>query len=252
MIELKLIENQQNTLVDQVEERLLDYIKSSDLRTGSSIPSEQVLAETLGVARSVLREALSRLKMIGMIETRTRKGMTLKEPSLFEGMKRAANPRILGEGPMFDMLGFRVALEKGICNDIFYRITEKDIQELDEIVRMGVMLKDNEYGLMSEYLFHSKLYEITGNKTIAQFQDLIHPIIMFIKDNFESLFKPINKRLQEEGLIVTHSDLLDFLKKGDLEGYKNAIESHFMVYTIFLRERQKEETTKIYFHQNKQ
>lgn len=237
MIDLQVIENNQNTLVDQVEERLLDYIKGQNLTPGSAIPSEQVLAETLGVARSVLREALSRLRMIGMIETRTRKGMTLKEPSLFEGMKRAANPRILGEGHMFDLLGFRVALEEGICEDIFYNITPRDVDELDRIVKMGVMLQDNEYALASEYQFHSKLYQITGNQTIAQFQDVIHPIIQFIKGNFQNLFKPINMQLEKEGLIVTHSDLLQFIKNNDLEGYKNAIGNHFLVYKIFLRER---------------
>ena len=231
------IENQQITLVDQVEEKLLAYIREQNLCTGNSIPSEQVLAETLGVARSVLREALSRLKMIGMIETRTRKGMMLKEPFIFEGMKRAVNPRIMGEELMFDILGFRVALEMGICDDIFYNITPKDLQELEEIVRMGGALRNNEYGLMSEYLFHSKLYRITGNKTITQFQELIHPIITFIKDNFQSLFQPINMRLQREGRIVTHSDLLDYLKKNDAEGYRKALENHFMVYKIFLRER---------------
>ena len=94
------------------------------------------LAAALGVARSVLREALSRLKMMGMIETRTRRGMILTEPTILGGMKRVVDPRILGEEALFDILGFRIALEIGICSDIFRNITPEDISELEEIVKM--------------------------------------------------------------------------------------------------------------------
>ena len=62
MDSLKL-HSQTFTLVDQVEDKLLNYLKEKDLRTGDPIPNELELAAALGVARSVLREALSRLKM---------------------------------------------------------------------------------------------------------------------------------------------------------------------------------------------
>lgn len=61
MYNLKL-HNQAVTLVDQVEDSLLNYFREHDLRIGDSIPNELDLAAALGVARSVLREALSRLK----------------------------------------------------------------------------------------------------------------------------------------------------------------------------------------------
>ena len=105
------VHSQTITLVDQVEDRLLNYLKEKDIRTGDSIPNELELAAALGVARSVLREALSRLKMMGMIETRTRRGMILTEPTILGGMKRVVDPRILGEEALFDILGFRIALE---------------------------------------------------------------------------------------------------------------------------------------------
>ena len=59
---------------------------------GDSIPNEIELSSALGVARSVLREALSRLKMMGMIESRTRRGMILTEPFILGGMKRVVDP----------------------------------------------------------------------------------------------------------------------------------------------------------------
>lgn len=231
------VHSQAFTLVDQVEDKLLNYLKEKDLRAGDPIPNELELAAALGVARSVLREALSRLKMMGMIETRTRRGMILREPSILGGMKRVVDPRILSEESLFDILGFRIALEIGICSDLFRNITDKDISDLEEIVRMGIVFENNEYAPVSEFTFHAKLYEITNNKTISEFQEIIHPVMDFVKKKFKDLLAPINIEMKEKGQIVTHADLLQFLKKKDEAGYRKAIEQHFDVYKRFMNSR---------------
>ncbi|MDR0575892.1 MAG: GntR family transcriptional regulator [Tannerella sp.] len=231
------INTQTITLVDQVEDKLLTYFKQNNLHAGDAIPNEMELAGALGVARSVLREALSRLKMMGMIETRTRRGMILTEPSILGGMKRVVDPRILSEDSLFDILGFRITLEIGICSDIFSNITPKDIEELEEIVKMGIAFENNEYAPVSEFSFHAKLYEITGNKTISEFQEIIHPVMVFVKDKFKDLLEPVNIELKKKKKLVTHVDLFHFIKKNDLNGYREAIEQHFAVYKIFMRNR---------------
>lgn len=231
------VHNKAITLVDQVEDKLLNYFKDNDLRMGDAIPNELELASALGVARSVLREALSRLKMMGMIETRTRRGMMITEPSILGGMKRVVDPRILSEESLFDILGFRIALEIGICSDLFRNITPEDIAELEEIVKMGIMFENNEYAPISEFTFHTKLYEITGNKTISEFQEIIHPVMDFVKNKFKDLLEPINIEMKEKGEIVTHADLLEYIKKMDEDGYRKALEKHFAVYKIFMNNR---------------
>ena len=223
------IEINQTTLIDQVEDSLLTYFKKNDLRRGDSIPNENNLAAELGVARSVVREALSRLKMMGLIHARPRKGMVLTEPSILGGMKT-----------ILDLLDFRIALEIGISSDIFRKITPKDIEELSEIVKMGIVFENNEYALISESAFHTKLYKITGNKIISEFQEIIHPILVYVKEKFKDYLKPINIEMSKSGKIATHADLLDFIKKGDEKGYRDAIERHFEVYKIFKVNRSQE------------
>lgn len=234
------IEIKQTTLVDQVEDSLLTYFKENDLRCGDSIPNENNLAVELGVARSVIREALSRLKMMGLIQTRTRKGMILSEPSILRGMKRVIDPRVLSEDTILDLLDFRIALEIGISSDIFRKITPKDIEELSEIVKMGIAFENNEYALISESSFHIKLYNITGNKIISEFQEIIHPVLTYVKDKFKDYLKPINIEMSKSDRIVTHADLLEFIKSGDEKGYRDAIERHFEVYKIFKANQAKE------------
>lgn len=202
------VHSQTITLVDQVEDKLLNYLKEKDIRTGDSIPNELELAAALGVARSVLREPL-RLKYVD------RQLVSFLQESLV-------------------LLGFRIALEIGICSDIFRNITPEDISELEEIVKMGIVFENNEYAPVSEFTFHAKLYEITGNKTISEFQDIIHPVMIFVKNKFKDLLEPINIEMKEQGQIVTHVDLLNFLKNRDELGYRKAIEQHFEVYKRFL------------------
>ena len=56
------------SLVDKVEKNLVDVLQQKKLKVGDSIPKEVELAETLGVSRTVIREALLRLRMMGLIE----------------------------------------------------------------------------------------------------------------------------------------------------------------------------------------
>lgn len=225
------------TLVDHVENKLFKYIISRKLRVGDAIPNENELAEALGVSRSVLREALSRLRMLGVIESRTRRGMVLSEPNMFGGLQRVINPMILGDESLINLLGFRIALEIGICNSIIDNITDSDIAELEDFVKKGPAFDLNFYKAESEYEFHSKLYEITGNQSIIQFQELVYPVSQFVHNKFRDYFEPINRELINNGRLVTHDDLLEFIRNRDKEGLKKAMERHFEPYNRFLTAR---------------
>ena len=227
------LDNRHTTLVDSVEESLIRYFKEQGLRPGSSIPNEIELAASLGVGRAVLREALSRFKMTGMVVSRTKKGMILGEPSLLGGMKRCINPLLMNESTLRDILEFRVALEIGISSSLFRNITPADIAELEQGVGT------NKYAPVSEHRFHTKLYEITGNQIISEFQDVIYPVLDFVKEKYRDFLEPIEAELIRSGELMTHSHLLEFIKAGDLEGYKHAIEEHFKLYTIYLERKKK-------------
>lgn len=238
------ITNQAVTLVDQVEKKLFRYIAQKNMKIGDSIPNENELAVALGVSRSVLREALSRLRMLGVVESRTRRGMVLSEPNMFGGLQRVINPMILGEESLFNLLGFRVALELGICNSIFDNINDTYIKELEEIVEKGAAYNLNFYRAESENDFHSKLYEITENESIMQFQEIIYPVSLFVCDKFKDFFEPINKELVRNGGLVTHRNLLDLLKKEDKEGFRKGMEQHFAPYNRFLKANKNGEKSK--------
>ena len=55
------------TLVEQAQRDILKYISDNK---DPQLPKEQELVEQLGVSRVVVREALSRLRAVGIIETK--------------------------------------------------------------------------------------------------------------------------------------------------------------------------------------
>ena len=56
------------SLVDKVEARRVELLQHRKLKVGDIIPKEVELAELLGVSRTVIREALLRFRVMGLIE----------------------------------------------------------------------------------------------------------------------------------------------------------------------------------------
>ena len=84
-----------DTMADVVESRLRDYFKKKSFKPGDALPKELELAEALGVSRNVVREALSRLRMLGMIESRKKRGMILSSPDILGAFERVLDPMII-------------------------------------------------------------------------------------------------------------------------------------------------------------
>jgi len=222
------------TLADQAEEQIIEYIKEHKLVPGSALPNEMQFSEMLGISRNVVREAMSRLRMLGLIQSRTKRGMVVTEPPLLNGFKKVLDPNLLSIKTIKEMMGMRIALETGIAEFLFKNITEEDIQELEQIVSRHQAIGINNLSVEDEMIFHNKIYEIAGNDFILEFNQLMYPVFVFCKMNYESYFGPINERLHREGKIINHSDLLIIIKIGDKEGYQKAIQKHLKPYWEFI------------------
>ena len=222
------------TLADQVEKKIIEYIKENNLTPGCSLPKEMQFTEMMGISRNIVRESLSRLRMLGIIQTRSKRGIIITEPPLLNGFSKVVDPNLLSIKTIKDMLGMRIALETGITDFIFANINNKDIEEMEVIVERQKALGVHNLSIEDEIMFHQKIYSIAGNKFIMQFQELIYPIFIFSKQNYENYYKPINLKLIHEKKIVNHSDIFEFLKSMDKEGYRKAIRMHLQTYWEFI------------------
>jgi GntR family transcriptional regulator, transcriptional repressor for pyruvate dehydrogenase complex len=230
------IESSPVTLVDKVEEKLRDYFRENDLMPGDTIPKEMELAESLGVARSVLREALSRLRMVGLIQSRTKRGMILSEPDILGGIDRVLDPRIISHDRLMDILGIRVTIEIGMADFLFINSKENDIKELEEIVSREKALEINRVTMEEESRFHHKLYEMTGNSTTQRLCMLFSPIFIYIKENYDDILAEYKKRTNQKER-PAHKDLVDILKKGNANMFREAMKKHLEIYFHLLESK---------------
>src|SRR5687768_4937517 len=153
-----------SSLVDKVEANLVGLLQQRKLKVGDAIPKEIELAETLGVSRTVIREALLRLRVMGLIESKKKKGAVITSPDLFGIMGKSMNPHILDQGTLKDMFEIRLVLEVGMADFIYQRITKEDIAELKAIVsNEPPVTQYHLFNIEHEIAFHGKLYDITGN-----------------------------------------------------------------------------------------
>lgn len=220
------------TLVDQAEEQILRYIVNQKLTVGCVIPSELDLTRSLNVGRTVVREALSRLKMLGIIESRKHKGMVLCEPSIMKTVAKVVNPYLLSKQSILDLLDLRVALEVGISRLVVSNITDKEIEALQMIVSKHEYLANYDTKVENEIEFHSFLYRVTRNQAIIELVEIVIPLFSYVYENLGD-FKLIKQKQVEKP--VNHEDLLIFLKNRDLQGYRDAIYIHLKAYSEYAR-----------------
>src|ERR1700712_4484766 len=116
--DLKRIDHK--TMADVVEIRLREFLKKKSFKPGDALPSEQQLAEALGVSRNVVREALSRLRMLGIVETKKKRGMLLSRPDILGSFERVLDPLIMDTSTLQDLFELRLTLEIGLA-DILYK-----------------------------------------------------------------------------------------------------------------------------------
>jgi len=210
-----------SSLVDKVEANLVELLQEKKLKVGDVIPKEIELAETLGVSRTVIREALSRLRMMGMIESKKKKGAVITSPDLFGIISKSMNPNILDQETLKEIFEIRLVLEIGMADFIFQRITKEDIQELKQIVsNEPPTTQYHLFNIEHEIAFHGKLYEITGNETLKKFQRMLLPVFDYVH-NSGLLKKPASIRK-----FVSHKGLVDIIENGSPELFRNAMRNH--------------------------
>lgn len=207
----------QTTMADVVELRLRDYLREKSFKPGDPLPKEMDLAESLGVSRNVVREALSRLRMLGMVETKKKRGMVLSSPDILSSFERVLDPLLMGDGTLQDLFELRLTLEIGLADLLYLRKTKKDVDELEQIaVNQKVDGGRQTFRIKNEIAFHGKIYQMTGNETLSRFQSMLLPVFGYLV----SLEKvPIIGK-------VSHLDLVNILKHGSKEEFRQGMLQH--------------------------
>jgi DNA-binding FadR family transcriptional regulator len=210
-----------SNLVDKVERKLLSIFLRKELKPGDPIPKEVELAEAMGVSRTVIRESLNRLKTIDIIESRKHRGTVIKSPDLFAILNKSMIPNILDSNTLRDLFELRLIIDVGLADFVVRKATPEDIRKLEKLIEKEPEKSDNVlFDIDHEIKFHGKLYEITGNSSLIRFQELLFPLFNYA---YESglINRPVKRKKY-----VSHKGLIEALKRGDAENFREAMRAH--------------------------
>jgi DNA-binding GntR family transcriptional regulator len=211
-----LVALDQRTLWQRAHEHLREEIISGRLTPGTEL-QEVALAESLGVSRGPIREALGRLAAEGLVTVRPRRGAVV---------------RALSAEEFLEAYQVREALEVMAVRLAVPRLTAADVAGMQRLIEEMSALADAEdvQGFFeANGAFHQVFFEVAGNRMLAeQYRQLRDQID---RHRLRSLELRGNVRRS----IAEHRAILRAVEAGDVERAVHLVSEHIRVPQIRLQ-----------------
>ncbi|WP_189522231.1 MULTISPECIES: FadR/GntR family transcriptional regulator [unclassified Mesorhizobium] len=128
VVQLKKV--QRVSLVERVTEELLQLIQSGTVKPGETLPTEPELMKMLGVGRSSIREAVSALATVGILDPRPRLGTVVLSP--VENHFKAAFADSIAAWVTGDLFEVRAILEGHAAARAAERATDEQLAVIEK------------------------------------------------------------------------------------------------------------------------
>jgi GntR family transcriptional repressor for pyruvate dehydrogenase complex len=209
------------TVSTEIARRLLTYLLAGEVKPGERLPSERRLAEVLGVGRTIVREALKSLTLLGLIDVRQGDGTYLR------GTESVLLPRsiewglLLGQKRTWDLVEARRHLEEILAGLAAERRDEADLVELHRLFEdMRSAAGDPDRFVAADVAFHLRVTEAARNETlggvVGGIRALLHVWISRVMHTPGS-FEPS---------VLEHAEVLAALDAGDVLAARAAMRAH--------------------------
>jgi GntR family transcriptional repressor for pyruvate dehydrogenase complex len=155
-----LVPIEKNVKISQkIVEQIKGIILSGKLQPGDKLPKEQDLSDMLGVSRPTLREALTVLEAIGLIEVRPREGSIVK--SLVPQEIQDPIQGMIDVDPMkvLELFEVRKKIDSEGAGMAAERATDEDLKTIQEYADQLERLLDEKKSILEVEL--SRLYQRT-------------------------------------------------------------------------------------------
>ena len=226
---------------ERAYEKVIEHIKNEiwqgTLKRGERLPPERELAESLGVSRNSVREAIRTLGLMGFVSSTQGAGNFVTcdiEQNLRESLRMMI---LLGETNYLQLSQLRCGLESENARLAAERIQPRQAARLKELARLMREEADPQKASRYDQEFHSLLCEASGNRLI---KSLFSAMLSTINDFISTMYvRIVADPVQADALHNAHQRLADALAAHDVEGAGEAIQSHFEVVDASIRREQR-------------
>jgi GntR family transcriptional regulator, transcriptional repressor for pyruvate dehydrogenase complex len=203
-------------------------IAQGRLKPGDKLPTEQELAQTFGVSRNVVREAISRLRSEGRVWSQQGRGAFVSEAS--DSTVLTIDSAALQQSEAFQgLFELRGILEVQAAALAAERRTEQDLELLRQTL---ADMREAPYGsvtwLKTDLEFHRVIAAATRNHYMVQF-------LVFISERIRESILAAGYRLRSEDMaqttLVEHQRILDAIETGNGTEAQRAMQNHIAAAT---------------------
>jgi len=194
------------SLSDQVTEALLARIESGQLKPGEKLPPEAVLAPEFGVSRTVVREAISRLKHEGLVESRQGSGVFVRLQPAISSLK-IDDSVLESRESILQIVELRRAIESEAAALDAQRSSSSQLTEMEtalDVIDAEVSAGGD--GVEADVAFHRSIAQATGNpfflKTIDFLAQYLKAATRMTRGNEVRRVEFLRQVREEHGAII--------------------------------------------------
>ena len=177
---VKITPVKRKSLVDDVVERIRSVVVDGQLGPGERLPTEAELVKQLQVSRTVLREAIGRLEMLGLVSVQGSRGMFVSERGgLMNSINLVRSALTLSPRELVKFTEFRRAIECDAVRSAALNATPEDIAELETLVeeiRDSSLEPQEAYRI--DFRFHRQIVDLTGNEMMTSVMEVVQEFVM--------------------------------------------------------------------------
>ena len=224
------------TPVDKIIKQIRNLITSGQLKPGDKLPSERKLAERLGVGRTHVRDAISKLDFYGILKTMPQSGTVVAGIGItaLEGL--ITDVLKLEDSDFSDLVETRVLLETQAARTAAMRRTTDDIINMKKALdAYEAKVKQDLPAVEEDLLFHLKIAEAGRNSVLKSLMLIITPDIV---KNFQKLDVCKDGRFYKS--LEEHKVILEHIVNKEPELAAKAMEEHLQDvtnYSLTLKEK---------------
>ena len=171
----KLAQIPKRRAYEEIVDSIWSAIKDNDLSPGDRLPSEAELSKQLRVARPTLREALSVLHFLGLLESVQGGGYYVKSLGADDFKDKMA--ALQGSISPYDLIVSRLALEPNVARFAAETRTESDLAALAGILgQIKPPVPPGHYPYDLDAAFHRGVAEATHNVLLVAMVEMLRPM----------------------------------------------------------------------------
>lgn len=212
-------------LPEELAAIIISRIEGGDFKLGDVLPSEQALAEIYMVSRTVVREALARLKYEGIITSKRGSGPVVCATSPQKNLSFEVENE--DGAPLEDFFEFRMLMEGEAAALAATRHSSEHIEKLKNYLdAMRTAIEENTSGADPDYQFHCLIADASGNEYVSNFTKYLSTKIWRRVYSARGLSNKIRKRAQR--VLAEHTAIYDAILSGDPAAARVAAHAHLL------------------------